>query len=101
MNTVVQKYIKKIIKRKTLIISVIFIIWISFIDQNSIVNQIKYSLKIERLKKQKAKITEQIIQDSIYIQMLKDTASIERFAREKYYFHKANEEVFIIQKSKK
>ena len=76
----------------------IFLLWILFFDQNSIIQLFKYENEINDLKKQKEYLSDKIVEDSTKLyQLISDDKSLEKFAREEYFMHKSNEEVFVIQ----
>ncbi len=80
-----------------IITSLFFIIWMIFLDTNSVL--ILYSLdqKIEELQQQKETLEKEISSDQKLIQQLKDSFQLERYGREKFYLKKENEEIFIIE----
>ena len=89
---------KKILlnNRISFIIIIIFSIWMIFFDSNSLTNHINLNKKILQLEIDKKYYIEQINKDSITLENLKTESGIEKFAREKYFMKKKNEEIFII-----
>lgn len=79
------------------IVSVVFVLWMLFFDTNSL--RIYWSLnnKVKELEKQKQSLIQEIKADQAFIQRMKDTTSMERFGREKYFLKKNNEDIFIIE----
>jgi cell division protein FtsB len=72
-------------------------VWISFFDKNSLVEQSKLSKTIHDLDSREQFYQSELVKASNEIQAYeKDTALLEKFAREKYYMKKDNEEVFVI-----
>lgn len=74
-----------------------FVVWMVFFDQNKLTNQLQLSHEINELERNKEYYQEQI-------QVVKEArkelnSNLERFAREKYYFKKSDEDVFIIEKN--
>lgn len=74
-----------------------FILWMLFFDTNNIFYQFKLSKKVKDLEDQKEYYKEEIKE----VEVLKDELfstdeKKEKFAREKYYMKKDNEDVFII-----
>ena len=83
------------------IIGLGFAFYITFFDSNSLLRFYKVNTQISALKARKAELIEQIKQDSIKLKQLKtNDKSFERFARETYYFHKPNEDVYVIKVKK-
>ena len=87
----------KIISNLYILISFVFFIWIFFIDSNSILVNIKLNKEISELKKRKDILENQIQIDKKIISNLQNPDSLEKYAREKLYMKKENEEIFIIE----
>lgn len=85
---------KKWLNKYTLA-AIAFMVWLSFLDTNSLITQIKLSKTVSTLEKDK-----QMYQDQLQV-ALKEKENLEKnkekYAREKYLFHKDNEEVIIIK----
>ena len=76
-------------------------IWMVFFDQESFIEQYKLSQTVDGLESQKSFYLEEIEKNDQTIKTLEnDTAALERFAREKYYMKRDNEEVYVIVKEK-
>lgn len=58
---------------------------------------INISREIRILSEEKAKYEESIRRDSALINNLKDNAFLERYARENYYMHAPNEDIYIVE----
>jgi cell division protein FtsB len=52
---------------------------------------------INALEENKEFYKEEIKKDKVFIEKMKDSNEVEKFAREKYYLKKENEEIFIIE----
>ena len=87
----------KIVSNLYILISVVFFIWIFFIDSNSILVNIKLNKEISELKQRKDILENQIQMDNKIISNLQNPDSLEKYAREKLYMKKDNEEIFIIE----
>ena len=87
----------KIVSNLYILISVVFFIWIFFIDSNSILVNIKLNKEIRELKERKDILENQIQIDKKIISNLQNPDSLEKYAREKLYMKKENEEIFIIE----
>ena len=87
----------KIVSNLYILISVVFFIWIFFIDSNSILVNIKLNKEIRELKERKDILENQIQMDKKRISNLQNPDSLEKYAREKLYMKKENEEIFIIE----
>ena len=99
MNNLLVR-IRKIIKKsyfKYVIITVAFIIWMTFLDTNSFQIHNELNNEINMLEKKKQALIEETKKDKELIDKLKDIDSLEHFARENYNLKKENEEIFIIE----
>ena len=99
MNNLLVR-IRKIIKKsyfKYVIITVAFIIWMTFLDTNSFQIHSELNNEINMLEKKKQALIEETKKDKELINKLKNIDSLEHFARENYNLKKENEEIFIIE----
>jgi cell division protein DivIC len=98
MKKTTFKHIKKIfLKNKFLTITVfLFLLWVIFIDDNSILQILQYKKRINDLKEEKRFYIEKFIEDSTRLQQIKSPEMIEKFARERYFMKADNEDVFVI-----
>lgn len=82
---------------KYFIASVLFLAWIIFFDENSIITHQENKKRLQELTQQKDYYKEKIVSDK---QKLKDLNAgkkeLEKFAREQYYMSKPDEDVFIV-----
>ncbi len=87
----------KVIRNKYFIAGLIFIVWICFFDNNNLVGWIGALKDYSGNKSQQRYYKEQIRQtESKLNEIQSNKDSLEKFARENYYFHKENEDVFIV-----
>lgn len=87
----------RIFSNKYLIITVLFIIWMLFFDTNSYLIHHELNNDIKKLEKNKEEYLEEIMNDKLFIEKMKDSSEIEKFAREEYYLKKKNEEIYLIE----
>lgn len=92
-----NKPIVKIITNKYVIILSIFIVWMVFFDENSMLNHREFNKEINKLKSEKKYYKTQIKQDKELINKLKNNEELEKFAREEYNMKKDNEEIYLIE----
>ena len=87
----------KIVGNKFIIAIILFLTWIIFFDENSIVAHTESKQQLHDLIQQKKYYNERIESDK---QKLEDLSAgkeeLEKFAREQYYMSKPNEDVFIV-----
>lgn len=87
----------KIVSNKFVIASVLFLTWIIFFDENSIVAHTESKQQLQELIQQKKYYKERIGSDKQKLEDLsKGKAELEKFAREQYYMSKPDEDVFIV-----
>jgi cell division protein DivIC len=87
----------RIFSNKYLIITVLFIIWMLFFDTNSYLIHHELNNNIKKLEKNKEEYLEEIMNDKLFIEKMKDSSEIEKFAREQYYLKRKNEEIYLIE----
>ena len=87
----------KIVGNKFVIASVMFLTWIIFFDENSIIAHTESKQHLQDLIQQKKYFNERITSDKQKLEDLsKGKAELEKFAREQYYMSKPDEDVFIV-----
>ncbi len=74
-----------------------FVIWMIFFDTNSLLIHLELQREIDKLEKQKDFLKSEIAKDKEVLEKLSDTSELEKYAREKYYMKKENEEIFLIE----
>jgi cell division protein DivIC len=81
-----------------IIISAIFIVWMLFLDANSWFSAHReLNKQIELLEKQKTNLQSEITKDRENIKVFSSMEELEKFARERYFMKKENEEIYIIE----
>ena len=86
-----------IFKNKYVLSLLVFLVWLTFFDQNNLIDRVKQLNRNEKLKKEKAFYIEKIKEDSTKLHQLKtDRENLEEFAREQYYMKKKDEDMYII-----
>ena len=75
--------------RNPYVVSVlIFLLWMTFIDDDNLITSHRYSQKIEELSEEKESLLNGIEQDRREMQELKSNSeTLEKFAREKYFMN--------------
>lgn len=90
--------IPKILKNKYVIVTILFVGWIAFIDQNSMITHFKLSEDIKEIKKDIEFYKKEIKKDKKTLNNLESKNTFERIAREQYFMKRKNEDVFVIKK---
>lgn len=86
-----------LVKNKFLLASVAFIVWMLFFDRNDLPSQYEYRSQVKKLESDKAFYIKEINQAEKDLQELTtNTARLEKFARERYFMKKDNEDIFVI-----
>lgn len=87
----------KIITNVFVLILIPFLIWMTFIDDNSYLVHRKLDIEINDLESTISFYKKKIEEDKATIKKLKDSLQLERFAREKYLMKKDNEDIYLIE----
>ena len=80
-----------------ILITTIFLIWIIFIDSNSLAVNMKLKSQINELENKIKYLQNEIDKDQKLISNLKNLDSLEKYGREKHFMKKQNEEIYIIE----
>jgi len=87
----------KYLRNKYVLVTLAFIVWILFFDNNNLISQFKLTRKLTNMEKQKEYYLEEIEKNQQEIESLTtDTTSLEKYAREKHLMKKDNEDIYII-----
>lgn len=96
-----RSFFKKYIHNKYFYTLLAFLIWMLFFDSDSLQRQFKLSQTIQNLKKQEKFYRQEIKKNQNAVNALKyDTTLLEKYAREKYFMKKDNEDIYIVIKKK-
>ncbi len=68
-----------------------------FFDTNSFFIHNELNHDVNALEDNKEFYKEEIKKDKVFIEKMKDSDEVEKFAREEYFLKKENEEIFIIE----
>lgn len=86
-----------IIRNKYVFTSLAFVIWVGFFDENSLIDQVRETIEISRLERDKQFYVEEIRRSKDDLNVLAtDQERLERFAREKYLMKKEDEDIFVL-----
>ncbi len=92
-----QKKWVRILSNKYTLILILFVIWMIFFDTNSYFIHKELNDDINALQDTKEFYQKEIDEDKKFIEKMKDSDEVEKYAREKYYLKKENEDIFIIE----
>ena len=91
------KKILPLLKNRYVLTFLIFLVWITFFDQNNLVDRVRQLNRHEELEEEKAFYRTKIKQDSVKLHQLKtNEENLEEFAREEYFMKRENEDIYII-----
>lgn len=100
-NNLRQKRYFKVITNKYFIATFVFLLIVLFIDNNNLIRWGSQYMKVVRQEQLIRKYRREIKNTDQKLQTLtSDKDSLEKFAREQYYFLEEGEEVFLIKKEK-
>ncbi len=88
-------------KNKFILAGLIFLVWMLFFDPKDWRTVYSRSAKLKALHRSEQKMNTQITETRKELQLLQtNAATIEKYAREKYFMKKDNEELFIVHPKK-
>lgn len=93
----IMKRALNIIRNKYIIASLAFLTWMLFFDRNDISSQYQYRSQLKELQQEKEFYLKEIREVEIGLENLStNPKKLEKFAREKYFMKKDNEDVYVI-----
>lgn len=93
--------IPPVFKNKYVIVIVAFLVWLTFFDRNNFIAQLRLGRILSEKRAQKKYYQAEITRDSTSLEeLMTDTLSLEKFAREKYLMKRDDEDIFLIIKEK-
>ena len=91
------KHIPSWLKNKYMIALIVFAVWVMFFDRNDILTQTERRSELRDLQQSKAYYEQEISLTNKELRQLdSNPALLEKYAREKYFMKKPNEELFVI-----
>jgi len=92
------KYVKPLISNKFFLATLVFIVYITVFDQNSLIDRYRLSRRIDQLEKQKQHYIDEIEQNNRKMEELQSSLdNLEKFAREEYLMKKKDEVIFVVE----
>lgn len=87
----------RIITNKYFIVTLLFAVIVLFVDRNNLISWAGDCITVMRQEKAIRQYTRDIeMLDGKLDELTSDKDSLEKFAREQYYFHREGEDVFIV-----
>lgn len=87
----------KFVSNKYIWVLLFFVSWMLFLDNYSYLDHRLLNQQIQELEDNKKYYKEEINQDLKSIKSFKNPDQIEKYAREKYYMKRENEDIYIIE----
>ena len=84
------------IKSTTGLIIIFFIIWMIYFDSNSLLKHKRLNKDMDELNERKSYYIKEINKDKRELKMIQSDSGLEKYAREKLFMKKDNEEIFLI-----
>lgn len=87
----------ELLRNKYFLSVLAFVVWMLFFDKNDVVAQYEYRSQVNKLQEEKDFYVKEIAKVKKDLNELNtDLNTAEKFAREKYFMKKDNEDVFVI-----
>lgn len=94
-----QHPVGKVLLNKYFVVGFIFLVWICFLDTNNVGQMICSRVTLRRQRQQIEFYEQEISKMNRKLEQLNsERDSLERFAREEYYYHQDGEDVYVIEK---
>ncbi len=88
----------KVLLNKYFLMGFVFLVWICFIDTNNVGQYIRTRITLRQQQRQIEFYKKEISNmDRKLEQLRSERDSLEKFAREEYYYHQDGEDVFVIE----
>ena len=87
----------RFISNKYVLVSLVFAVWMIFLDTNSWFIHHELDEELNELEDNKTYYQTEISKDKATIENLNDSVELEKFARQKYYMKRPNEDIYIIE----
>src|SRR6476620_10333266 len=84
------------LRNKFFIAFAAFAVWMLFFDERDIFTMRHHRQELRELQQSKKYYTDQINKEKTELESLKMAATLEKYAREKYYMKRDNEDLFLI-----
>lgn len=97
-NRTFLKNIRHYLLNKYTFVLLIFFVYLTFFDDHNLIKRYKTSQEIKKLEIEYQFYQDEINKNKDYLRNIReDSVFLEKFAREKYYMKKDNEDVFILK----
>ena len=96
-----MKRLIDLFRNKFFLVTVAFVVWMTFFDKNDLLSQYQYHQQVSKLEQERdfyKTETDKVSKD--LEELTSNPRQLEKFAREKYLMRKDNEDVFVVVKEK-
>lgn len=95
---IISKFpVLKFLGNRYVIVFALFSIWMIFLDNYSYLEHRVLDKEINELENNELYYINEISKDSLKIKQLKNSDQIEKYAREKYFMKRENEDIYLIE----
>ncbi len=91
-----MKRIPSFLKNKFIFTGILFVMYALFLDDMDIFSILRYQNKLSQLEQNKLELELQLEETKQTLEELKNLSGKERYAREKKFFKKDDEDIFVI-----
>lgn len=91
-----MKKMLPLLKNKFFIVFAAFVVYGAFLDEYDVFTIMSQRSKLNKLEKAKISMSEDLIETRETLSKLKYSSEVERYAREKKFFKKDDEDIFVI-----
>lgn len=88
------------LRNKFILATVIFLVYTLFLDENDIFTIIRHNRKLSQLEVAKSEVSRDLQKARETLNELNSSSQLERYAREKKFFKKDDEDIFVIFQEK-
>ena len=89
------------LRNKYILTILALLVWLTFFDRNNFIAQVKLGRTLNEHRQQREFYRSEIKKDSTAMkELMSDSLSLEKFAREKYLMKKDNEDIYLIVEEK-
>ncbi len=96
-----MKRLIDLFRNKFFVVTVAFVVWMTFFDKNDLLSQYQYQEQVSKLEQERdfyKTETDKVSKD--LEELTSNPQQLEKFAREKYLMRKDNEDVYVVVKEK-
>jgi cell division protein FtsB len=84
------------VRNKYIMTTLVFVVWMTFFDENNFISQVQNQLKLSELEADRDHYVAEIQESEEDLKLLQnDKELLEKFARERYLMKKEDEEIFV------